>query len=179
MTTDVQASGLDPESLPETIRRAITDVYAVIDQRTEGSYRAAHDIVRFMLTSTSPVAELQLANFAQPHPFYRQALEQIDRLLLQESEAEPCADIFPTDAELEMFYRETFPYYEMQELPRVPDMPRKWQVMAQVHRGGVVGVIAYMSFLRTFGTREAALRALAVVTVARTFWGYAIKEQIS
>jgi hypothetical protein len=91
---------------------------------------------------------------------------------------EPPLDTFPTDAELAVFYRETLPYYEMHELPRVSGLPRKWEVIAGVHRCAF-GIIAHTAILPTFETREEAALALALVTAVRTFCGFAAKEHLS
>lgn len=97
MTTFVPTCGPDSLDLALAIRRAVIGVYATIDQPTASDYRTAHDIVRYMLTGTSPVALLKSANSAQPHRFYQQALEQIDRLVTQKPEVEPSAATFPTE----------------------------------------------------------------------------------
>lgn len=178
MTTFIQTSDLDNLALPEAIRRAVIDVYSTIEQPTASDYQAAHDIVRYMLTGTTPVALLKTANSVQPHQFYQQALELIACLFSQEPQAEPLADTFPTDEELIAFYQEVHPYYEMQELIRVPGKPRRWHVIEQVRRSpyNIHSIISYMSRLQIFETREAALRALAIVSVVHTFCGFAAQE---
>ena len=89
-------------------------------------------------------------------------------------------DTFPTTEELEAFYQEARPYFEMYKMIRVMGKPDKYHIICQVTHSPFhfPSIISYCNVLPLFDTREDALRALAIVTMVHTFCGFAVRQEV-
>jgi hypothetical protein len=82
-------------------------------------------------------------------------------------------DTYPTTGELETYYQECLPPYEMYKLIRVTGKPDKYHIIQNVIHSPFhfPSIISYTNVLPIFDTREDAIKALAIITVARGFEG--------